>query len=155
MEEEFEFEGPEGPCDVDMGAAPGPEDAMLGALFASMPVQLRREAEGLLDLFAIHGCSAADSKRKVAELYSPPRVTVELGKMRRVCPGLSLREGSTFDLYEDEHGERYDFLTARDRQRARERLREERPWLVVGSPPCTDYCQFNEGLNFKRMPEAE
>eukprot|EP00969_Alexandrium_andersonii_P021803 954312-Alexandrium_andersonii.AAC.1 len=47
-------------------------------------------------------------------------------------PGL---RGSSRTVNED--GVAYDLRQARDRQRSRERLRAERPWLVIGSPPCT------------------
>ena len=56
--------------------------------------------------------------------------------MRQFCPGMALWPGSTFDLAIDEHGQHYDLLCARGRQRVRDRIRAERPWLVIGSSPC-------------------
>ena len=32
---------------------------------------------------------------------------------------------------------------------------KEQPYLVVGSPPCTAYCRFNQGINYRRMDPAE
>ena len=68
-------------------------------------------------------------------------------------PGLA--PGATFDLRVDEHGLSYDVLKTTDRQRIRERLDRERPWLVVGSPPCVDWGIFNQNLDLRRMTESE
>ena len=114
---------------------------MLGALSRlarSMPPDLRREVDDLLLLYALNGVADEPAAKAIAELYSPPRVTVELQHMRRRCPGMGLVPGATFDLAEDEHGIAYDVLKAADRQRIRERVARDRPFLVVGSPPCTD-----------------
>ena len=121
---------------------------MLDALLKSMPKQLVEEARGIHNLFILTGCTAASATRKVAELYSPPRVTKEIGRF----PNLSA--GSTFDLIADEQGRKYDFLRASDRQRCRERLRAERPWLVVGSPPCTWWSTLM-ALNMARMTQED
>ena len=51
---------------------------------------------------------------------------------------MGLVPGATFDLCEDEFGVTYDVLKAADRQRIRTRVARDRPFLVVGSPPCTD-----------------
>ena len=75
--------------------------------------------------------------------------------MRRRCPGLGLVPGATFDLCEDERGVADDVLKAADRQRIRERVPRYRPFLVVGSPPCTDWCYYNVQVDHRRMPEAE
>ena len=68
---------------------------------------------------------------------------------------MRLVPGATFDLEEDENGEAYDVLRASDRQRIRERVHRDRPFLVVGSPKCTDYCWFNVTVNRHRMEPAE
>ena len=76
---------------------------------------------------------------RVVELYSPPRVTAALPRQSvsgHCVPGLSgLVAGSTFDLHADEAGIAWDFTRPGDRKRAWERIREERPLIVVGSPP--------------------
>ena len=109
-----------------------------------MPALLQLQVEELRDLFAINGDSRQVAKRRIVELFSVPRVTKELKHMKKLIPGLAMTPGSTFDLSVDEHGNRYDFLLAADRRRARARLRRERPWLIVGSPPCTDYSLLQE-----------
>lgn len=145
------------PSEMDEGE-PGEGDMAvdaLGTLRRGMPPGLQEEVEELLDLFAVRGYSRADARLRVSELYSPPRVTSELQRMRQFCPGMVLWPGSTFDLASDENGQSYDLLLARDRQRVRERIQTEKPWLVIGSPPCRDYSTLNEGLNFRKMPEEE
>ena len=66
-----------------------------------------------------------------------------------------MQPGSTFDLHCAEHGEQYNFLLAADRRRWRARLRRELPWLLVGSPPCTEYCLLQRNLNHPRMDPEE
>ena len=62
---------------------------------------------------------------------------------------------TTFELSFDEDGNPYDFLLARDRQRARRRLEEEQPFIVVGSPPCAPFSVLNQGLNKLKMQSPE
>ena len=118
------------------------DGGMMGALARltrSMPPDMRRQVDDLLLLYALNGVAAAAAAKAIAELYSPPRVTAELQKIRRRCPGMGLAPGATFDLCEDEFGATYDVLKAADRQRIRARVSRDKPFLVVGSPPCTDW----------------
>ena len=85
---------------------------------------------------------------KVAELYSPPRVTATL-------PRLGLAAGSTFDLHADEAGVAWDFTKPCDRKRAWERIRAEEPFLVVGSPPCTMFSRLQLNLNANKIGKIE
>ena len=48
----------------------------------------------------------------------------------------------------------HDVWKSEDRQRCRERLRVERPWLVVGSPPCTWWSALM-ALNRAKMSPQE
>ena len=107
------------------------------ALLATMPDQIADDARGVRDLFIVSGCPVWEAQHTVVELYSPPRAAREFPtpSTSRACP--SLAAGSAVDLHEGEAGQRYDFLLARGRQRCRDRLKAERPWLVIGSPPCT------------------
>merc|ERR1711884_610132 len=113
-------------------AQPGGMMGALARLASSMPPDLRREVDDLLLLCALNGVAGGPAARAIAELYSPPRVTVELAKMRARCPGMGIVPGATFDLYEDENGVAYDVLKAEDRQRIRARVSRDRPLLVVG-----------------------
>jgi hypothetical protein len=92
--------------------------------------------------------AGAAPPRKIAELYSPPRVTAAL-------PKLGLVAGSTFDLKADKFGVAWDFRRPRDRKRAWDRIRAERPFLVVGSPPCTMFSRLQLNLNAVKMGKAE
>lgn len=56
----------------------------------------------------------------------------ELGRL----PILSLGPGSTFDLRSNRDGANWDFRKSSDRKEARRRIEVERPYLVIGSPPC-------------------
>ena len=82
----------------------------------------------------------------MAELYSPPRVTAELGRL----PNMSLVAGSTFDLRADVHGRAWDFTKAQDRHEARARIAAEKPYMVIGSPPCTAFSALNVRWNYPK-----
>ena len=129
-------------------------DPMLDALIASMPGKLAESATAVKNLFIISGCPARAAQRRVVELFSPPRVTRELGSwgMTRACP--SLTAGSTFDLHADKDGNVYDFLNASDHQRCRDRIRAEKPFMVLGSPPCTWWSALMS-LNIPKMDKGE
>jgi hypothetical protein len=96
---------------------------------------------------------------KVAELYSPPRVTATLPRPSEREPLVSRRSGlaagSTFDLHKDEAGVAWDFTRPGDRKRAWERIRAEEPFLVVGSPPCTMFSRLQLNLNANKMGKVE
>ena len=62
--------------------------------------------------------------------------------------------GATFDLRCDANGVDWDIRLKADRQRAREQIRQERPFLLVGSPPCTDFCTA-QALNRGRFGPEE
>ena len=64
---------------------------------------------------------------------------------------MSLEAGSTFDLRADRDGRQWDFRRESDRRECRRRIEKEKPYVVVGSPPCTDFCQWNEYMNFRKM----
>jgi hypothetical protein len=110
-----------------------------------------RGAEYLYELMLTMGADPGDSKAKIAELYSPPRVTTYLGSL----PHVNLKAGMTFDLRMGRDGKKWDFLKAEDRIRARRLISQEKPFIVIGSPPCTDFSAWNTRLNHKRMSESE
>ena len=95
-----------------------------------MPESVAREYIGIYELFLIHGVPANEARKKVTELFSPPRVTAEIQRL----PVLNLVAGSTFDLRMDAQGRSWNFLLKKDRDRAREQMEQEKPFLVVGSP---------------------
>ena len=136
-------------------SGPGGWGGALRRLAKTMPPDLRREVSELLQLYALNGGRDAAANRAVAELYSPPRVTAELKRMRRRVPGMALVPGATFDLEEDENGVAYDVLKAEDRQRIRDRVIRDKPYLVAGSPKCTDYSSLTVNLVHPKMSKEE
>jgi hypothetical protein len=92
------------------------------------------------------------ARLKVTELFSPPRVTEQL----RSLPNFAFFEpGSTYDLRADKDGRCWDFLRADHRTEVRRQIAEQRPYLVVGSPPCTDFSVLFRGLCAPRMRPEE
>ena len=131
------------------------DDALLGALqqegvVGPQTVEAAREASKVYELLLVSGVSRGDAVAKVSELFSPPRVTAELGRL----PFMSLVGGSCFDLRRDANGVAWDFRRAEDRERAREQIRREKPFLVVGSPPCTEFSAV-QNLNRRHFSAAE
>ncbi len=114
------------------------------------PEKIRAAATTLAELLMIYGVDAEVAKAKVVELYSPPRVTKELGRVR----SLHLTAGSTFDLVVDASGKVWNFLLAEDRARCRRQLAREKPYLVIGSPPCTQFTRL-QNLNQGRTDPKE
>jgi hypothetical protein len=97
------------------------------------------------------GADSGTAKAKVAELYSPPRVTEQISSL----PHVALEPGLTFDLRMGKDGKSWDFRKEADRARARKLISQEKPFIVIGSPPCTDFSSWNTRLNHKRMSTEE
>ena len=51
----------------------------------------------------------------------------------------------------DEEGNWWYFSKAEHRARVRRRLDKEEPFMVVGPPPCVDFCVLNQNCNHKKM----
>ncbi len=68
------------------------------------------------------------SRPQVADIYSPPRVAALLPR-DGFYPGISMDITTN-----DELGKPWDFDDPRQRQRARERLRADKPLVLIGSP---------------------
>ena len=92
-------------------------------------------------------------KNLVAEIYSAPRVTRAL----KMLPAMGLTAGFALDLTSsDVDGRVWDFTMAEMRERARQRVAEEKPVVLIGSPSCTPYTTWQR-LNAVRhgWPEGE
>ena len=76
----------------------------------------------------------AGYKHLVSEIYSPPRITAELKKQRRGC----LLPGFAFDITceDPDDGQAWDFSRRDKREKARRLLRQQRPYMIIGSPEC-------------------
>eukprot|EP00973_Karenia_brevis_P053051 7375893-Karenia_brevis.AAC.1 len=84
----------------------------------------------------------------VAEVFSPKRVT-EFARDYGLSPGWSL-DLTTYD----ENGKPWDFTDANMRNKAVRRLIEDKPLLLIGSPPCTYFSQLMN-INWSRMNAEE
>ena len=103
-------------------------------------------------LCLISGMTEDDTKHVVTEMFSPPRVNA---RIRKIGARGWLRAGSSFELVVDSAtGESWDFLKASDRKRCWERLVQEDPWVVIGSPPCTAFSNV-QNSNKERCDPVE
>ena len=49
----------------------------------------------------------------------------------------------------------WNFLEAEDRRKCREQIIAEEPYIVIGSPPCIDFCIMNQNLNCPKVSPSE
>jgi hypothetical protein len=98
--------------------------------------------------------SLASCTRIVSEMYSPPRVTAELRRsktrFRHVFPGFA------FDLTVNDpaDGQPWDFSKAVKQDRARQVMREQRPYMLIGSPECKHFSTW-QALNAAKSSDLE
>jgi len=111
------------------------EDDMMGLLQAGMPNDVAKDFLNIYELFLIQGASRGVARAKVAELFSPPRVTEEIRRM----PNLTIEGGQTYDIFADKDGRKWNFLKASDRKAVRKEIEDLKPFFVIGSPPCTPF----------------
>ena len=76
-------------------------------------------------------------KKIVSEIYSPPRVTdlIKRIRSRHLLPGLAL----DLTVVDPEDGLPWDFSIRAKRERARKLIREQKPYVLIGSPECTPF----------------
>ena len=106
-------------------------------------------------LLAQMGASGRQSRRDygraarklVTEIYSPPRVTKLLSKLR----SRHMMAGFAFDItvLDPDDGEPWDFNVKAKREKARAMIREQRPYALIGSPMCTAFSTWQR-LNASR-----
>ena len=89
----------------------------------------------------------------VSELYSPPRVTKELIRMRsrRMAPGLAL----DFTVIDPSDGKPWDFNDPVKRERARMLVRRQRPYMLIGSPMCRAFSTWQFLNKFRAVDPQE
>ena len=70
-------------------------------------------------------------KKIVSEIYSPPRVTdlIRRIKSRHLLPGFAL----DLTVVDPEDGLPWDFTKSHKRERARKLIREQKPYMILGS----------------------
>jgi len=90
--------------------------------------------------------TATTKEVTVSEIYSPPRVTQLLREMRarRTKQVRHIMPGFAFDLTtnDPDDGMPWDFGIESKRDKARALLREQKPYLLIGSPMCTAFSQW-------------
>ena len=79
--------------------------------------------------------------KDITEVYSPERIT-------RACLKQNLTPGSSFDLTNG-----WDFTIKSHRDKAFQKFRDEKPRLLIWSPPCT-YFSILQNLNLEIRDEA-
>lgn len=85
----------------------------------------------------------------VVEVYSPPRVTAAT----KLLPELKIIPGFALDLTTvDADGKLWDFDDKVMRDRALQRVKEERPMLLIGSPMCTAFSTWQRINDKNRSP---
>ena len=76
----------------------------------------------------------------VSEVYSPPKIVT-------VAQAAGLRGGFSLDLTApDPNGQVWDFAKRSCREKARQLMRLQKPYLLIGSPPCTAWSNL-QNLN--------
>jgi len=145
-------EGPDEPMPAEEGQAAHPGDMQLDSVIdlisagAADPLATNEEVRRLC---LVAGMTENEAGGVVTELFSPPRLNRRLQAGPRRA---GLLPGTSFDLIRDEvTGEQWNFFAAGHRRRCWQRLKQEDPWVVIGSPPCTSFCRFNFALNYPRM----
>ena len=90
-------------------------------------------------------------KKIVSEIYSPPRVTDLLKRMK----SRHLMAGFALDLTVlDEDGQPWDFNREDKRAKARELVRGQKPYMLVGSPACKDFSTW-QALNKSKSKDPK
>ena len=96
------------------------------------------------------GATEVEAKETLIEVYSPPRVT----KVASRCPKYRILPGGAYDLRPGPDGVSWDFTRRDHREEVRRRVARAKPYILIGSPPCTDWRAFNVRVNHPRMDPA-
>ena len=87
----------------------------------------------------------------IAEIYSPPRIVQEATMER--YGGMTLKPGWSLDLTRNDPttGEPWDFSKSACRERAMALVKRSKPYMLIGSPPCTAF-SILQNINKNRRP---
>ena len=134
-------------------------DADMRELLESIARDVRQQVNEIdMDVMQIIGSMGGGSSRYrrerkkafkavLSEIYSPPRVTA----MAKMCPSYGVLPGFALDLTtHDADGRIWDFDDPDMRERAWNKIKTERPLLIVGSPMCTAFSAWQYINNRKR-----
>ena len=109
------------PDEEELEAVPRPQDTSASSV-AAQPGLVDKANDGMIDLTSE---DADDVTHDVAELFSPPRITVRAQHFE-LCPGLA------FDLLQGT-----DLCTVQGRATVWAYVEHHKPRFIVVSPPCT------------------
>ncbi len=89
-------------------------------------------------------------KYDIAEMYSPPRIT-------KTAKAMGLKDGWALDLTESdpEDNEPWDFSRKEKRDKAKRRVDEDKPMMVIVSPMCGPFSQLQEVFNYPKMEKSK
>ena len=130
---------------------------LLNALDQDQAKQMKEMNDEILSLVRDLGGNGNKYRRErgkafraiVSEIYSPPRVSA----MAKLCPSYGILPGFALDLTtHDDDGRHWDFSEEEMRQRAWNKLKSEDPTLLIGSPTCTAFSQWQHINNQVRDP---
>ena len=98
---------------------------------------------------AMYHCKGAD----VVELFSQPRIAQEAGIRR--YDGTQLKAGWSLDLTmrDPETDRPWDLSVKETQDKVRKMVVSDKPFMLIGSPPCTAFSQLQGLNNPKRDPE--
>ena len=87
----------------------------------------------------------------IAEIYSPPRIVQEASM--QTYYGMQLRPGWSLDLTRKDPAtqEPWDFTKTACRERAMNLVQKSKPYMLIGSPPCTAFSALQH-INKGRRP---
>ncbi len=90
-------------------------------------------------------------KHLVSEIYSPPRITEELRQRPRrwLLPGFAL----DITVADPDGGQPWDFSRPEKRDKARAIRRQQKPYMLIGSPECKAFCTWQR-LSEARPPDV-
>ena len=90
--------------------------------------------------------------RIVSEMYSPPRVTAEIQRQRHrhLVPGFAL----DLTVKDPEDGMPWDFSRPEKRDKARRMVREQKPYVLIGSPECRAFSTW-QALNAAKSMDPD
>lgn len=110
----------------------------------SMSQTSREEFAGFLNNIQVGFANAVHEDIDIAEVYSAPRAA-------KACEKFGLKVGWSLDICtKDEDGRPWDFTQVEMRNRAARKLIENKPLLLIGSPPCTEW-SIPMNLNWDKM----
>ena len=124
-----------------------PDDVLNRRLPYPMDVRVELIMRGALKMFEVKGAD-------ISEIFSQPRVAQEAAVRR--YGGLDLKPGWSLDLTREDPmtGEPWDLGKHAVRERVRKLVRDTKPFMVIGSPPCTMFCSL-QNLNKNKRNEQE